>query len=282
MQPVSAKARALLRLCRPALLWTGPADVLAGAALGGGLARAALVPLARNLLASVFLLGGAFALNDAAGATEDRTKRPERPIPKGEVTRFEAGLLAALLFALALLVADAFLVAAAITALAVGYDLGGRSKSWGLVLPPACRILDMLLGATAHTPTSLPFSALVSLAAYGGFVALAVQSGRLEDRAPNGEGNAPFPFIPVGLALALFPCVFGSAWGWLGLALLAGAAWREGVFKAAGRRARTDSLLRALPRFACLVALAAGDPFAGLLIAIPAYAPKLLPLEGLT
>lgn len=280
MDAVSAKFRALLRLCRPALLWTGAADVLAGAALGGGLARAALVPLVRNLVASIFLVGGAFALNDAAGAAEDRQRRPERPIPKGEVTRFEAGLLAALLFAVAWLVADAFLIAAAITALAVAYDLRGRSQPWGLVLPPACRILDMVLGAAAHEPASLPVPALVTLAAYGGFVALAVLSGRLEDREDGGA--APFPFIPVGLALAVVPCVIGSAWGWVGLVLLAGAAWREGVFKAAGRRARTDGLLRSLPRFACLVALAAGDPFAGLLIAIPAYVPKFVPLRELT
>jgi len=61
-----------LALVRPRLLPSAPADVLAGAALGGGLSQVQVLPLIQALVAALLLYAGALCWNDVAGSAEDR------------------------------------------------------------------------------------------------------------------------------------------------------------------------------------------------------------------
>jgi 4-hydroxybenzoate polyprenyltransferase len=91
--PGSSRLGAFTRLARVSNLPTVWSNVLAGTAAGSAIDGWSAVDgptLAVTLLsASAFYTGGMF-LNDAFDEPYDRSARPERPIPRGDVTRREA------------------------------------------------------------------------------------------------------------------------------------------------------------------------------------------------
>ncbi len=128
------------------------ADVLAGYA-AAGLPNPRALPWL--LLATIGLYGGGVVLNDVFDAKLDARERPERPIPRGQVSPRAAGLLGASLLAAG--TGAAFqasllsgLIAVIITACGVLYDAMGKHQPVvGPLNMGTCRGLNLLLGVSA-------------------------------------------------------------------------------------------------------------------------------------
>lgn len=93
-----------LRLLRAGTLLSPGCDVLAGICIIG---MAWSPDAVRIILASVCLYAAGMVCNDVADVREDRLQRPERPIPRGEVSLAGASVLGATLLALGLLCSPA-------------------------------------------------------------------------------------------------------------------------------------------------------------------------------
>src|SRR5688572_22019829 len=142
-----------LRLMRPANIVTAVSDVLAGVAIGGsiisitwGMSRrtslgqiiaehwsfTSIVPILFLIIATIGLYGGGVVLNDVFDAALDKKERPERPIPKGIVSKKSAttfgiillliGIVAAALSSRKGLFSDSVYIAFIIAIAAVVYD----------------------------------------------------------------------------------------------------------------------------------------------------------------
>jgi 4-hydroxybenzoate polyprenyltransferase len=85
---------ALLAMARPANILTAHADILAGYAAAETVQFSHLVLL---LIATSGLYGGGIVWNDVCDAGQDASERPERPIPRGVVSRTQAAVFGGLL-----------------------------------------------------------------------------------------------------------------------------------------------------------------------------------------
>lgn len=164
--------RAYLLLSRVSNLPTVWSNVLAGLTAGASLdGLTHSHPRLGILLLSVsaFYTGGMF-LNDAFDATFDRASRPERPIPRGDVSGGEvfavgAGLLA---FGIALLsphrstMGFGGLLAAAI----VLYDAWHKKNAFAPIVMGACRGLVYLLAASTVALTQSAWVGAAVMVAY--------------------------------------------------------------------------------------------------------------------
>jgi 4-hydroxybenzoate polyprenyltransferase len=150
------KLRTLLDLARISNLPTVWSNVLAGAVLGAGAARAFEVVVA-GVAGSLLYSGGMF-LNDAFDAEIDARERPERPIPSGRVRRSTVLALGFGMLGLALLLLAVFASFASATAgLAVAagvlvYDRWHKGVAWSPVIMGFCRAGLYALGALAVAP----------------------------------------------------------------------------------------------------------------------------------
>ena len=169
--------KAYAQLVRLPNLFTAAADALAGYLVAGGSAREVgrWGPLAG---ASMAIYAAGVALNDVNDRDLDRIERPARPIPSGRVSvRAAVGLSVGLLAsALGLAgwvggVGPTLLVASALIACVLGYDLGLRRTPLGPVAMGACRGLDVLLGASLAAglggPPTWAFAASMGLYVVG-------------------------------------------------------------------------------------------------------------------
>lgn len=149
------------KLTRPANLPTAMADIMAGSSISGltflmisdtSLNGAAYLNLILLIFSSIFLYGGGVVLNDVFDFKIDQIERPERPIPKGDVS-----LKGAALFGSGLLLSGVFLsffvnhlsgIIAVILALTILlYD--SYSKKYQFLGPlnmGLCRALNLILG----------------------------------------------------------------------------------------------------------------------------------------
>lgn len=140
-----------LQLVRLPNIPTAAADSLAGWLLvGGTLDRPGRwLPL---LGASMAIYAAGIALNDVFDVEIDRVERPGRPLPSGRVPLRTAAILGASLMvlgpALAALTGSraSLLVALALAATVLAYDLGLRRTWLGPQVMGACRGLNLLLG----------------------------------------------------------------------------------------------------------------------------------------
>src|SRR5437868_4239352 len=85
---------ALLTMARPANIVTAHADILAGYAAADTVQFSHLALL---LIATTGLYGGGIVWNDVCDAEQDAAERPERPIPRGTVSRTQAAVFGGLL-----------------------------------------------------------------------------------------------------------------------------------------------------------------------------------------
>ncbi|HYH57271.1 MAG TPA: UbiA-like protein EboC [Anseongella sp.] len=152
--------KALFQLLRPANIVTSVADVWAGAAVSYGLVGlfldggGFLASLGWLSISTACLYGGGVVLNDYFDAELDAVERPERPIPRGDISKRQAGIFGASLLLLG--VAAAFFagpvpggLALAIAALVLLYD--ARMKSHSLLGPlnmGLCRGANLVLGVS--------------------------------------------------------------------------------------------------------------------------------------
>jgi 4-hydroxybenzoate polyprenyltransferase len=126
-----------------------PGDAVAGAAAGGALgARTAGLAAA-----SVCLYWSGMAANDWADRDLDALERPQRPIPSGRITPYQALGVAAGLTAAGVTLAAlaggrrALAVALPLAGTVWTYDLRAKNTAAGPAVMAACRGLDVLLGA---------------------------------------------------------------------------------------------------------------------------------------
>jgi 4-hydroxybenzoate polyprenyltransferase len=176
-----SRAQTYAQLVRLPNLPTALADICLGALATGALPRHWL-PFLLLLPASGCLYCGGMVWNDFFDVDQDRTERPNRPIPSGRVTRREAGVFGAGLLAggvlLALLaglsqalVADGTTrLSAVLACLLVGciflYDGWLKRTPMGPVAMGSCRALNVLLGvstAGSLAPPGLHLAAVVGL-----------------------------------------------------------------------------------------------------------------------
>lgn len=161
-RPTGTALAALVRLPN---LFTAPPDVVLGAALATAVGTAVeLEAIAVLAVSSMLLYAGGTALNDAFDAPEDTTRRPERPIPSGEISRQTGFGLGALFLILGIASAVAAtgatggVVAATLAAGILLYDGVLKGSATGFATMGTIRGLNVVLGTTAGVePLPLPW-----------------------------------------------------------------------------------------------------------------------------
>lgn len=278
--------KAYLQLLRPPNVMTAVADVLAGYAVSGARVD---TPLAWLVLSTACLYAGGVTLNDYFDRTVDALERPERPIPSGRVPARHAAVLGAALLVIGTGAARAAsaaagLLAAAIAALVLLYDIAGKRHP--LLGPPnmgLCRALNLALGMAA-VPAVLSARwplALIPLVYITTVTALS--RGEVHGGRRRVAGGA---LISLGLVLAaLAALAFREARPSIGaLALTALFGWRVlPPFRAAYRDPAPPTIRRAvkagvlsLVLLDAAIAVAYGGALYGAAILLMAVAAGLL------
>jgi 4-hydroxybenzoate polyprenyltransferase len=193
-----SRAQTYAQLVRLPNLPTALADICLGALATGALPGHWL-PFLLLLPASGCLYCGGMVWNDFFDVEQDRTERPNRPIPSGRVTRRDAGLFGAGLLAAGVLLAllaglsqalvagGATRLPAVLACLLVGcifvYDGWLKRTPMGLVAMGSCRALNVLLGVS--TAGSLAAPGLHLAAIVGLYIVGVTWFARTEARTSN-------------------------------------------------------------------------------------------------
>lgn len=150
--------RAWARLVRLPNLPSPLADIALGSLVAGW--PADLLPVALLGMASMSLYAAGMVLNDYFDLAEDCLQRPERPLPKGDVSRRAAGIAGHALLGLGLVFATlagrvfggndptSGRVALALMAAVWLYNGWAKRTPLGPLVMGACRGLNVLLGAS--------------------------------------------------------------------------------------------------------------------------------------
>ena len=144
---------------RPANIVTSVADVLAGIFVSGYFLVEApqILPVFFLCLSTIGLYGGGIVFNDVFDADLDRIERPERAIPRGDISLTEAVVLGIVLLMIGVFAAFAFsvwsgIIAFLIAVFAIIYDKFGKHHAfWGPLNMGVCRGLILLLGISIIT-----------------------------------------------------------------------------------------------------------------------------------
>ena len=144
---------------RPANIVTAVTDVLAGVAISGYLLQDySISSILLLILSTMGLYGGGVVFNDVFDAALDKIERPERPIPSGLISVYEASLLGTVLLIIGITSAwqvslPSGIVACTITVAALVYDKWGKHHSFlGPLNMGLCRGLNLLLGLSILPP----------------------------------------------------------------------------------------------------------------------------------
>jgi hypothetical protein len=179
-RPVKEQCLAWWQLLRFGNVFTAASNVIAGFLISQPTWEP-LGTLPTLVVASAFLYLAGMVLNDAFDAKLDAVERPERPIPSGRISRAEAYLVGWILLTLGILcgwlaswltgMAQPGVVATLLALAVVGYDAGLKNTPFGPWAMGACRLLNVLLGASFATqPYALPilvYGTLVTLYTIG-------------------------------------------------------------------------------------------------------------------
>ena len=175
-----SKLEAWCRLLRAPNLLTVPGDPIAGYVLAGGVFAAGQ---RLNVLlcagASLLVYCAGLILNDVFDLDEDRRRRPERPLPAGEIRPITAAIVAVVLLAggygLACLAGTLASIVACALLVAVGVYNGGakRIPVVGPINMGMCRGLSLLLGAAPVCQVGLkPPAVLAGAGLLTGYIAV--------------------------------------------------------------------------------------------------------------
>ncbi|MCA9034485.1 MAG: UbiA family prenyltransferase [Planctomycetaceae bacterium] len=167
-----------LRLMRLPTVFTALANVICGYLLTHPLRIEQIAGDSRFwllLCSGAGLYLGGMVLNDVCDAELDRTERPERPIPSGQVKLSHALLLAVALIgggvaAASIVGSVSSMVAICLAAAVFAYDAALKKTVFGPIGMATCRFLNILLGASAVER----FDLLVSMPQLGVATALFV------------------------------------------------------------------------------------------------------------
>ncbi len=142
-------------LLRPANVITATSDILAGAAISGyffELNTPSLLNLILLVLSTSCLYAGGIVFNDVFDLNIDRTERPERPLPRGQISLKNAQIFGATLLLLGILFSflihiESGIIAILISLMALLYDR--YTKDFlviGSLNMGICRGLNLMLG----------------------------------------------------------------------------------------------------------------------------------------
>ena len=190
------KLKPYFQLVRLPNVFTAAADSLAGWLWVGGAwgVWRVWLPLA---VASMAIYAAGIALNDVFDLAIDREERPNRPIPSGRVSVRFAAVLGTVLLAIGLLAAgltgktSVAIVAGAIVAAVLAYDLGVKRTILGPEVMGICRMLNVLMGMAAGSSvaTDRPSGAIVA-GSIGVFVVGLTWVSRSETHSGRRSGLA--------------------------------------------------------------------------------------------
>lgn len=148
---------------RPANIITSIADVVAGIAISGYLVNenfpAAFISILLLIISTIGLYGGGVVFNDVFDEELDKIERPERPIPRGIISKREASLLGIFLFLISIIAAALVSVLSGILAVliivaAIVYDKWLKHNAFaGPLNMGLCRGLNLLLGISIVIPS---------------------------------------------------------------------------------------------------------------------------------
>lgn len=213
-----------LRLCRAGTLFSPAADVIAGLCL---CALPWSADGVRLMLASVLLYAAGMVLNDHADRAVDARQRPERPIPRGQISAGQALSLGVGLMLAGLLLSPARYAHGLIAGGILAYDylvkqnaLAGAFNMAGLRalnLAVACALLP---GEGIHIPEPLGYAML----GYGIYIFAVTLLGILEDasRIPARAAHALAVSPALVAALVVHSLPGTQLASWLGFGA---AAW---------------------------------------------------------
>ena len=201
--------RAYLLLSRISNLPTVGSNVLAGI-VGSSAILAWPSYLWLSLSVSLFYTGGMF-LNDAFDEPFDRRLRPERPIPRGDVSRREVFLFGGLLLLAGELMlaarSGALLFGAALAAAIVVYDYSHKNNAIAPLIMGACRGLVYCLAAAAS-------GGLTQTVVVGGVVVAAYVAGLTvvaKLAGPNARWLIPVLIAGISFVDAIFIALVTSS-----------------------------------------------------------------------
>ncbi|MCX6900595.1 MAG: UbiA family prenyltransferase [Verrucomicrobia bacterium] len=217
-----------LQLVRAPNVFTAVTNVFTGCAAVSALSPPPIV-IALLALSSACLYAGGVALNDYCDLEVDRTERPKRPLPSGQIAPNAALALAAALLAVGVVLASVVgampaLTASAIVLLVATYNLGLKQvRIVGPLNMGACRFGNVLLGACAAPGASmraLPFAAFMM----GWVVVISLISAR-EVAAPRLQTVVKAMVLAIPLLDGVFVGTLTTPWLGLGVVAFALPAW---------------------------------------------------------
>ena len=265
----------VLRLLRVGTLFSPAADVTASLCVLGlawhGDAVAAVV-------AGVLLYAGGMVWNDVADRRVDAAQRPERPLPRGDLSLTFAVLLGVTLFAVALWLSPCRAYHAGIAALVLLYDFTSKRLAWlGPVLMGSLRALNLgtalALPAAADAAPTAAGSLWLASACYGLYILAVTVVGIFEDEPRvRGRAVAAVQSVPPLVAWFGIAAVQRSFWPAPAVALLPALFFlrRNARTRDWDQRAIRGSMMLLLlgtMLYTALLALAAGRPWEAAAIA---------------
>ena len=172
----------LLRLLRVGTLFSPAADVVASGAIAG-------LPWSSNVVAAMFASASLYAAgmvwNDVADRKSDAVLRPERPLPRGDVSLPVAIALGTALIGFALWLSPCRGYHGLIAALVLAYDFAGKRLAWlGVLGMGTLRALNLAVALAFGGDQIAPGSSTSVLAAavcYGFYIVAVTILGIFED-----------------------------------------------------------------------------------------------------
>lgn len=200
----SRPLRGLVRLLRPSNLPTVWTNALAAAALAGAGPPGRDWLLCAGSLSALYM--GGMALNDIYDRDWDKERRPERPLPSGELAetpaRWAAGLLLGVglgLLALTPYPRQGVLAGLALLASIIAYDRVHKVWRPAPLLMAACRVLAFVVTALALTAT-LPWTVVLLAGLQLGWVLLLTVLARAEGRGTLSVPPTTIPWMIAAIA----------------------------------------------------------------------------------
>lgn len=173
----------ILRLLRVGTLFSPAADVVASAAIAGLPWSGDVV---RAMFASVSLYAAGMVWNDIADRRLDARQRPERPLPRGDLSVTFAVALGLTLLAGGLLLSPCRWHHGLIAALVLAYDFAGKRIEWlGAIGMGTLRGLNLATGLALAGAALAPErhrALLVAALCYGAYIVAVTILGIFEDQ----------------------------------------------------------------------------------------------------
>ncbi|GAB4143599.1 MAG: UbiA family prenyltransferase [Planctomycetota bacterium] len=270
----SSPRLAWLALFRVGGLFSPAADAVAGACVAGA---AETAPVLRCAAASAMLYAAGMAWNDYSDRARDAVERPERPLPRGEISPLAALSAGAALALSGVLLSPVPLAHAGILALVLLYDFAAKHRVLtACLVMGSARGLNLASGAFAVAGAAGgPW--LVAAAAYSAYIAAVTMLASFERRPPRAARTVAA--VQAGALLAAISgvrAVQGSIWPApllaLGAALpVAAAASRTPAGDRQSIRKATVRFLLGTMVYDALLCAAAGSPVVAIGVALAVW-----------